>query len=102
MHQWGPRVSTADRDIPALAPVMVTDVLVDTCCVRTPNVALLCPTETVTLDGTVARELLLLVRDTTVPADEAGPLRVTVPVEESPLRTLLGLRARADRDTPDP
>ena len=59
------------------------------------NVALLYPSMTVTLDGTVAADALLE-RLTTAPPAGAAPLRVTVPVEDDPPFTLVGLTASAD------
>ena len=50
----------------------------------TVNVTLVNPGATVTLDGTVAIEVLLLESATTEPPAGAGPLSVTVPVEELP------------------
>jgi hypothetical protein len=47
---------------------------------------------TVTLDGSVAAEELLLVSVTTAPPAGARPLNVTVPVELLPPRTEIGLR----------
>jgi len=58
--------------------------------VLTVNVALLAPAATVTLAGTVAVDVLLLVRVTAAPPAGAGPLSVTVPVEESPPVTVVG------------
>lgn len=52
--------------------------------VLTGNVALVNPAATVTLDGTVATEVLLLESAITAPPAGAGPLSVTVPVEELP------------------
>lgn len=49
----------------------------------------------VTLDGTVAAGALLE-RLTTAPPLGAAPLRVTVPVEEDPPLTLVGLSASVD------
>jgi hypothetical protein len=49
---------------------------------------------TVTLEGTVATLVLLLVNVTTVPPAGAGPLSVTVPVDEFPPTTELGLRVK--------
>jgi hypothetical protein len=71
---------------------MVTDVVVDTAVVVTVKLALVAPAGTVTLDGTVATFVLLLDRLTTAPPLGAGPLNVTVPVEEFPPVTLDGLR----------
>ena len=52
--------------------------------VFTVNVALVNPGDTVTLDGTVATEVLLLESATATPPAGAGPLRVTVPVDDVP------------------
>jgi len=75
---------------------MVTGVDVVTALVLTVNVALLAPAATVTLAGTVAVDVLLLVRVTAVPPVGAGPLSVTVPVEGDPPVTLAGLSAIAE------
>jgi hypothetical protein len=72
---------------------MVTDVEVDTLLVLTVNVALLAPAGTVTLAGTVAAAVLSLIRETVAPPVGACPLRVTVPIEEDPPITLIGLSA---------
>jgi hypothetical protein len=58
------------------------------------NVAVVCPAGTRTLDGTVATSLLLLDNVTDVPPDCAGPLSVTIPVEEVPNGTEAGLNVR--------
>ena len=68
----------------------VTEVLEEPGDVLTMNVAELLPGGTVTLAGTLATEGLLLDSTTTVPPDGAGPLRVTVPVEELPAVTVKG------------
>ena len=62
----------------------------DTGLVVTANVALVAPTATVTLAGTVAANVLSLDNDTTAPPAGAGPLSVTVPVEGLPPTTLVG------------
>ena len=64
--------------------------------VLTVNIPLVYPAMTVTLDGTVAADALLE-RLTTAPPLGAAPLRVTVPVDEDPPLTLVGLSASADR-----
>jgi len=70
---------------------MVTGVDVVTALVLTVNVALLAPAATVTLAGTVAVDVLLLVRVTAAPPAGAGPLSVTVPVEDcAPPVTVVG------------
>ena len=56
--------------------------------------ALLAPPATGTLAGTVAAEVLSLDKDTTAPPPGAGPLSVTVPVEELPPTTLVGFTPR--------
>jgi hypothetical protein len=73
--------------------VIVAAVELATVVVFTVNVALVAPAATVTLAGTVAADMSLET-DTFAPAYGAGPLRVTVPVEEDPPVTLLGLSDR--------
>ena len=74
---------------------MVTDVKLLTATVLTAKVALVLPLGTVTLDGTVAAEALLLVRVTRAPPVGAGPVKVTVPWDVEPPATLVGLKASA-------
>ena len=74
---------------PAVAET-VTEVLDEPGDVVTVNVAELLPGGTVTLAGTLATDGLLLDSATTVPPAGAGPLRVTVPVEELPAFTAEG------------
>ena len=76
--------------------MIVAGVDMVTALVLTVNVALVAPAATVTLAGTVATDALLE-RFTTAPPLGAGPLRVTVPVEEEPPVTLLGLSKTEDR-----
>ena len=61
-----------------------------TALVLTANVALVAPAATVTLAGTLAAVVLLLESATCAPPDGAGPLSVTVPVDEFPPVTLVG------------
>jgi hypothetical protein len=65
----------------------------------TENVVDVLPAGTVALAGTVAAAMLLLERVTRTPPVGAGPLRVTVPVEEFPPITLEGLRETEDKTT---
>jgi hypothetical protein len=60
------------------------------------NAAVVAPEATVTLGGTVAAEVLLLDNVTTVPPLGAGPFRFTLPVEELPPLTLVGLSVSED------
>ncbi len=65
--------------------------------VLTVKVALLVPAGTITLEGTLAASLLLE-RNTCAPPAGAGPLSVTVPVEDcAPPTTLVGLSVSEER-----
>jgi len=59
------------------------------------NVAVVAPAGTVTLPGTVAAAVLLLVRAMVV-STAARPPRVTVPVEASPPTTVVGFSDKVD------
>src|SRR5437660_373350 len=76
---------------------MVTAVDAVTALVLTVKVALAAPAGTVTLEGTVAAAVLPLESATCAPPAGAGPLSVTVPVEELPPVTLVGLKLRESR-----
>src|SRR6266478_9917205 len=77
---------------------MVTAVDAVTVLVLTVNVALVAPAATVTLAGTLAAAVLLLESVTSAPPDGAGPLNVTVPVEDCvPPITLVGLSVSDQR-----
>lgn len=65
--------------------------------VVTVTVALVAPAGTVTLAGTVATAVLLLESVTSAPPDGAAAVNVTVPVEELPPTTDVGLTLTADR-----
>ena len=71
--------------------VMVTGIELDTEEVLTLKVALLAPEGTVTLEGRVATEALLLVSETEMPSLGASPVSFTVPVELAPPTTEPGL-----------
>jgi hypothetical protein len=64
--------------------------------VFTWNVALVDPAGTVTLEGTLAA-LLSLARVICAPPVGAGPLKVTVPVDDAPPATLVGFRVTEER-----
>ena len=77
----------------------MTGVELVTALVLTVNVALLAPAATVTLAGTVAVDVLLLEREMAAPpVGGAGPLSVTVPVEDcAPPVTLVGFSVSKER-----
>ena len=76
---------------------MVTVVDEATALVLTTNVALVAPAPTVTLAGTLAAPLLLE-SATCAPPVGAGPLNVTVPMEEFPPATLVGFSESEERE----
>ena len=76
---------------------MVTPVLELTAEVLTVNLALAVPAETVTVAGTVAAFVLLLLSITTAPPAGAGPDKVTAPCELVPPTTLVGLNVNEER-----
>ena len=69
----------------------MTDVLLTTGVVLIKNSAVVAPEVIVTLAGTVATEMLLVLSVTSAPLAGAGPFSFTVPVEELPPRTDVGL-----------
>lgn len=79
--------------------VIVTGVEVVTVLVVVVKVALVEPAGTVTLAGTLAAEVLELVRVTATPPDGAAPVSETVPVDGLPPVTLVGLSDTADSVT---
>jgi hypothetical protein len=94
--------SVALRVVPNV-PEIVTDVDDETDCVLTVNAALVAPAATVTLEGTVPTDVLLLDSVTTAPPDGAALVNVAVPREEVPPVTLVGLSDTADSvGDPDP
>jgi hypothetical protein len=70
-------------------------VLLVTTLVVTVKVAVVPPATTVTLAGTWAAAVLLDVNATTAPPAGACPLKVTVPVEETPPNTDVGFTLTA-------
>jgi hypothetical protein len=73
----------------------VTEVETSTPEVLTANVALVAPAGTVMLEGTLAAPLLAASATCTPPVG-AGPVNVTVPMEEFPPATLVGFRESED------
>jgi hypothetical protein len=74
---------------------MVTDALLVIGLVVTVNVAVVALAGTVTVAGTCAALVLLLERVTTAPLAGAGPVSLTVPVDEAAPITDVGLSVRA-------
>ena len=93
----GVTVSVAVRDTPPNEPVMIAEVEVITEVVATVKVVLVAPAATVTLAGTLAAAVLLLVSVTTAPPAGAAALKVAVPVEKLPPTTLVGFTDTADK-----
>jgi hypothetical protein len=87
-------VSAPVADVPLAEAVIVAVMLETTGTDVAVNVAVLLPADTVTLAGTAAP--LVLVRLTISPPVGAAPLVVTVPVDEFPPVTLVGLSTRLD------
>ncbi len=92
----GVTVKAAVRFAPLIAAVMVTEVEEVTLFVVMPNLTVVMPAGTVAFLGTVATEERLLESATVVPPVGAGPSSVTVPVDELPPCTLIGLRVKDD------
>jgi len=80
--------------------VMVAEVLLATGVVVMVNVAEVAPAATVTLAGRCVAVVLLLDRVTTAPPAGAGPVNLTVPVDEIPPTTEVGLTLRPLPVTP--
>jgi hypothetical protein len=87
-------VSVADAEVPFDVAVILGVAVAVTALVDTVNVADVLPATTVTDAGTEAG--LLVLRATAYPPVGAAPLIVTVPVDEAPPVTLVGLSVRLD------
>jgi len=94
----GVTVSEAALVTPPKDAETVTAVDIVTALVPTVNVALVAPAGTGTLVSTLATAVLLLESTTCAPPAGAGPLNVTVPVEEFPPVTLVGFRASEETE----
>ena len=92
-------VSVAVRVTPAKTAESVAEIDAVTVLVVTVKLALVAPAGTVTLAGTVTA-LELSESATTAPPLGAAEAKVTVPVEELPPVTVVGLSARDDRVAP--
>ncbi len=88
-------VKVAVAEAPFAVAVIVELVLLATPVVVTEKVPLVAPAATVIEAGTVA-EVELLLRETANPPVGAAVLKVTVPVEDEPPATLVGLKASED------
>jgi hypothetical protein len=86
-------VSTAVPVPPLRVAEIVADVLDETVLVVTVKLALTCPSGITTLPGMRAA-LLLVERNAAVPPGGAACVRVTVPIDELPPRTLVGFNER--------
>jgi hypothetical protein len=90
-------VRVASWVVPPYVAEIVTPMDAATKLVDTVNVALVAPAASITLLGTVAAAGSLLASRTTAALASAGPINVTVPIEEVPASTLVGLRINDDR-----
>ena len=79
----------------------MTSVDAPTALVLTVNEALVAPAATITLAGPLVTAILLLERAICAPPAGAGPLNVTVPVEEFPPVTLVGFSESEEREETD-
>jgi hypothetical protein len=94
----GSTVRGAVLDTPEEIPVIVTGAGDPTPNVASVKPAVVCPCEIVTLAGTAATAVSLLVRLTTTPPDGAAALRVTVPATGWPPRMFDSARPTACND----
>ena len=89
----GPIVRVAVLEVDPRVAVMIAETEALTAVVLTLNEAELAPADTVTVAGVVAL-VLPEERLTIAPPDGAGPLRVTVPVEELPPTSEVGFKVK--------
>ena len=93
----GLTVSTAERETALKVPVIDSTVEAVTDVVVMEKVALVAPAATVTLAGTVATAVLALLRPTTAPPAGAPAVNVTVPCDELPPTTEVGVTLTEDK-----
>ncbi len=96
----GVTLSIAVLVVPLNVPEIVADFVIVTALVVMVKFALSAPAATVTLEG-VAAAGSLLESVTTAPPDGAAAVKVTVPVEEFPPATLVGLMETAESAGPE-
>lgn len=89
-------VNSALTEVPESDAIILAVVTLATFDVETEKVALVAPDGIVTEEGAFAAALLLL-SDTLKPETGAGALRVTVPIEPQPARTLGGANVSPER-----
>jgi hypothetical protein len=94
----GLTVKEADLVTTLYVAKMVTAADAVTPLVLTVNVALVAPAATATVAGTLATVVLLVESATCAPPAGAGPLSVTVPVDEFPPATLVGFSVSDERE----
>ena len=87
--------------LPRVAVIVTTVSLKTNPLVVISKFALVSPAGTVTLPGTIMKELLETIC-TTEPPDGASPLKVTVPVDVPPSGMLVGFNVSDDRVGPHP
>ena len=96
-NRYNSSASSAVRVVPLYEPEIVAEVVMSTMDVLTVKFALVAPAGTVTLKGTLAAPLLLESM-ICAPPEGAGPLSVTVPVEDcKPPITLEGFSLSEER-----
>ena len=91
-------MDSAAVTVPASCPVIVADVVACTEEVVTEKLAVVCPAATTTLCGTVAA-VVLLDRNTAAPPDGAAMFSETVPVEELPPVTEVGISVNDETES---
>src|ERR1051325_4579828 len=95
MHAPAGLIVSAAVAVPEYCAVIVAEVVACTADVVAVKLAFVCPPATTTLEGTVAA-LLLLDKNTPAPPDGAGMLKETVPTEEEPPATAVGLNVKLE------